>query len=300
MNDEALTELIRADRIDVLVDLTGHTAGNRLLSFARRAAPVQVAHMVGSGCTSGLTQMDAFLTDAALAPPGAEALFSETLIRLPRIPLVYAPPPGMPKPARLPALKNGHVTFGSFTRTARINDDVLDVWAEILRAIPDARLMLNSKPFQEDATRDSFLERFSARGVGAERLDLVYTSPQPNTWAAYAKIDIALDPFPHNAGTTTIEALWLGVPVISLAAQAPVGRFGKSILGAVGMDDWAVDDAAAYVARAVAAAADLKALARIRSGLRARFEASPLRDAGGLAREIEAAYRSLWRKAASG
>ena len=299
MGDAALTDLIRADRIDVLVDLAGHTANNRLLSFARRAAPVQIAHMVGSGCTTGLTQMDGFLADAALAPPGAEALFSESLIRLPRIPLVYSPPPGMPQPAPLPALANGYVTFGSFTRTARINDGVLDVWSAILRAVPDARLMLNSKPFQEEATRKTFLARFAARGIAAERLDLVYTSPQPNTWAAYGDIDIALDPFPHNAGTTTIEALWLGVPVISLAARPPVGRFGKSILGAVGLDDWAVEDAEAYVAMAVAAAADLPALAQLRASLRARFEASPLGDAEGLTREIEAAYRALWRKAAS-
>ncbi len=295
LSDEAVAAQIRADRIDILVDLAGHTSGNRLTVFARRPAPVQVAHMIGSGCTTGLTEMDAFLTDAELAPPGSEALFSETLVRLPRVPLVYAPPQGMPEVAPLPALASGHITFGCFSRTARINDAVLDAWAAILANLPTARLMLNAKPFQEEAARAAFTAKFAARGVAADRLDLVYTTPQPSTWAAYADIDIALDPFPHNAGTTTIEALWLGVPVVSLAARPPVGRFGKSLLGAVGLGDWAVDDMAAYVARAVDAAGDLEALAELRASLRARFEASPLRDARGLAAATEAAYRDLWR-----
>ncbi len=294
LSDEAVADMIRRDQIDVLVDLAGHTAGNRLLAFARRAAPVQLAHMVGSGCTTGLTQMDGFIADHALAPEGAQVLFSEPLIRLPRIPLVYSPPEGMPRVSPLPALERGYVTFGCFSRTARINDDVLDVWAEILRATPSAGLMLNSKPFQEAAMRGAFRARFEARGIAADRLDLVYTSPQTRTWDAYGQVDIALDPFPHNAGTTTIEALWLGVPVVSLAARPPVGRFGKSILGAVGLDDWAVDKPEAYVAKAVAAAGDLEALATLRASLRARFEASPLRDADGLARTMEAAYREAW------
>ncbi|HEY2659125.1 MAG TPA: tetratricopeptide repeat protein [Caulobacteraceae bacterium] len=300
LTDDAVVEMIRQDKIDVLVDLAGHTAGNRLLTFARRAAPVQLGHMVGSGCTTGLTQMEGFLTDRALAPEGAQVLFSEPLIRLPRIPLVYAPPEGMPDVSPLPAIERGYVTFGCFSRTARINDDVIDLWAEILRAVPSAGLMLNSKPFQEASMRRAFQERFEARGVAADRLDLVYTWPQARTWDAYSQIDIALDPFPHNAGTTTIEALWLGVPVVSLADRPPVGRFGKSILGALGLDDWAVDKPEAYVARAVSAAVDLEALATLRAGLRAKFEGSPLRDAEGLARTMEAAYREAWLAKAQG
>ena len=296
LSDAAVCEMIRADQIDVLVDLAGHTSGNRLLAFARRAAPVQLAHMVGAGCTTGLDQMDGFLIDEALAPPGAEAVFSEPLIRLPRIPLAYEPPGGMPQVAPLPALARGHVTFGCFSRTARMNDRVLDLWAEILTAVPDARLMLNSKPFQEAATRAAFEQRLAARGIAAERLDLVYTSPQPSTWAAYGAVDIALDPFPHNAGTTTIEALWLGVPVVSLAERAPLGRFGKSILGAVGLEDWAADTPADYVAKAVGAAQDLVALSALRDSLRQRVEASPLRDPHGLARALEATYRQAWRR----
>ena len=161
----------------------------------------------------------------------------------------------------------------------RLNDAVLAAWARILHAVPGSRLMLNSSPFSEPAGREQMSARFAALGIDPTRLDLVYTSPQPRTWAAYGEIDIALDPFPHNAGTTTIEALWQGVPVLSLAGSPTVGRFGAAILHAVGLDDWVTHDVDAYVARAVAAAADIDALARLRAELRSRFAASPLRDA---------------------
>jgi predicted O-linked N-acetylglucosamine transferase (SPINDLY family) len=250
--------------------------------------------MVGAGQTTGLTAIDAFLCDAALCPDGAEALFSEALVRLPRLPLVYRPPEGMPEVSPSPALAKGHVTFGYFGRTARINAAVLDAWTTILREVPSARLMLNSKPFQEEAARADFTAQFVRRGVAADRLDLVFTTPQPATWAAYGEVDIALDPWPHNAGTTTIEALWMGAPVVSLTDRAPVGRFGAAILGALGMGDWVAGDAPAYVARAVAAASDVAALATLRAGLRDRFRASPLGDAAGLARALEDVYERLW------
>ena len=156
--------------------------------------------------------------------------------------------------------------------------------------------MLNSAPFSEPASRKQMTDRFAALGIEDARLELLHTSPQPRTWAAYGQVDIALDPFPHNAGTTTIEALWQGVPVLSLAGRPTVGRFGAAILRAIRLDDWVTNDIDAYVARAVTAAADIDALARLRGGLRARFAASPLRDAAGLAREMEAAYRALWRR----
>jgi predicted O-linked N-acetylglucosamine transferase (SPINDLY family) len=296
LSDAELAEQIRRDRIDVLVDLAGHTAGNRLLAFARRPAPIQVEWLLGHGYSSGLSAMDAFLADAALAPPGAERLFSERLVRLSRIPLAYAPPDEMPDVAPLPASANGHITFGYFGRTVRLNDNVLAIWTRILHAVPGSRLMLNSAPFGEPAGRRQMFARFAALGIQPERLDLVHTSPQPHTWAAYGQIDIALDPFPHNAGTTTIEALWQGVPVLSLAGRPTVGRFGASILHAVGLDDWITGDVEGYVQRAVTAAADIAPLTRLRAGLRARFAASPLCDAAGLAREFEAAYRTLWRQ----
>jgi predicted O-linked N-acetylglucosamine transferase (SPINDLY family) len=237
LSDVQLAEAIRADRIDVLVDLAGHSAGNRLLTFARRPAPVQVAYLLGHGYSTGLSVMDAFLADAALAPEGAQALFSERIVRLPRIPLAYEPPKDMPAVAPLPALSNGFVTFGHFGWTERLNDDVVALWARILHAVPRSRLVLDNRPFQEPSFRDVFLARFARHGINPARLDLVFSAPQVKVWRAYGGIDIALDPFPHNAGTTTIEALWQGVPVVSLAGRPTVGRFGAAILHAVGLDD---------------------------------------------------------------
>jgi predicted O-linked N-acetylglucosamine transferase (SPINDLY family) len=294
LDDAAVAELVRQDNIDVLVDLTGHTAGSRLLVFARRPAPVQVEYLLGHGYTSGLATMNAFLADAMLAPPGADALFSERLIRLPRIPLAYAPPDAMPEVTPLPATADGFVSFGYFGRTERLNDAVIAAWARILRDVPGARLTLNNLPFREPAFRDLIATRFTAQGVGRDRLELIATSPQPATWAAYGGIDIALDPFPHNAGTTTIEALWQGIPVVSLAGRPSVGRFGAMILHAVGMDDWVSADTDGYVACALAAATDLHRLAQVRATLRQRVADSPLCDAAGLARHIEAAYRALY------
>ncbi len=263
MSDAAVADLIRSDGIDILVDLTGHTAGNRLLAFARKPAPVQVAQMVGSGTTTGLSAIDAFLADDALVPLGAERFFSERVLRLPRIPLVYAPPPGMPEVSPLPALKNGYITFGCFSRTARINDAVIGAWAGILNSVPNSRLVLNSKPFREPEGHEAWRARFAAHGIVGDRISLVYTSPQPKTWEAYDNIDIALDPFPHNAGTTTIEALWLGVPVVSLASRPPVGRFGASILGSLRLDDWVAANVQQYMRRAVDAASDVRRTGRL-------------------------------------
>ncbi|MBN8897930.1 MAG: tetratricopeptide repeat protein, partial [Rhodospirillales bacterium] len=271
-----------------------------LLAFARKPAPIQIEYMLGHGYTSGLSAMDAFLADDVLAPPGADRLFSELVVRLPRLPLAYRPPDGMPPVTPLPARTTGHVTFGYFGRTVRLTDTVIGTWARILHAVPGSRLVLNSAPFTESAGRDACAARFRACGIPADRLDLICTAPQPATWAAYGGIDIALDPFPHNAGTTTIEALHQGVPVVSLAGRPTVGRFGAAILGAVGLQDWVTSDPDAYVARAVAAAADLDALAALRASLRNRFAQGPLGDAAGLARAVEAVYRSLWEEWRSG
>ena len=297
MTDEAVADMIRKDGIDVLIDLAGHTGNNRLLTFARKPAPVQVGHMVGSGTTTGLAAIDAMLIDGRLLPEGYDGCFTERAIRLSRMPLFYMPPAGMPEVGRLPALKNGHITFGCFSRPARINDDVIAAWCRILKSVPNSRLILNSKPFREHQSHPIWHSRFARHGIEPSRVDLIFTSPQPVTWDAYGDIDVALDPFPHNAGTTTIEALWLGVPVVSLKCRPPVGRFGSAILGSLGMSDWVVSDVDAYVARAVQAAANVRELAMLRVCLRDRFKASPLAsDASGLASEIEGAYRALWRE----
>ncbi|MEJ0016874.1 MAG: tetratricopeptide repeat protein [Acetobacteraceae bacterium] len=293
LDDAGLAGLIGQDRIDVLVDMGGYSTNSRIMAFARRPAPVQVEYLLGHGTTSGLPAMDVFLADRHLAPPGCDDLFAERVVRLDRIPLAYQPPADLPPVAPLPAAACRQVTFGYFGRTPRLHAGVVAAWARILLAVPSSRLVLNNAPFGEPALQASFRERFARHGVEPHRLDLIYTRPQPQTFAAYGGVDIALDPFPHNAGTTTIEALWMGVPVVSLTGRPPVGRFGASILNAVGLQDWCTDDLDAYVARAVSAAADLGGLAALRGSLRARCEASPLHDAPGLTRSLESLYRTL-------
>lgn len=295
IDDEEMASRIREDRIDILVDFAGHTARNRLKVFAHRPAPVMVSYLVGLGYTTGMSVFDGFFADDAMAPPDAAHLFSEPVLRLSRFAMTYRPPQDMPPVGPLPAEAAGHITFGSFCRTVRINARVVRAWARILRAVPDARLMLNTKAFAEEETRQAYRDMFAREGVDPDRLQLVFTQPQSMTWATYNKIDIALDPFPHNAGTTTFEALWMGVPVITRMDRPSVGRFGASILHALGHPEWVAGDDDDYVRRAVALAADPVALAQLRAGMRGAMGSSPLMDARGLAREMEGHYRRLWR-----
>ena len=294
LDDDAAAALIAAAKIDVLVDLSGHSQGNRLGVFARKAAPVQ-ATWLGYGGTTGLAAIDWYIGDERLVPPGADTAFVERVWRLPRTAFVYAPQDAMPEPGPAPMIAKGYPTFGCFSRTVRYNESCLRLWARVLAAVPNARLVLNALVFGEAETRALFQRRFAEWGGDASRLDLIATAPQPVTWAAYGEIDVALDPFPHNAGATTFEALWMGVPVLSKRDRAPLGRFGDSILGACGLGDWVVDDADAFVARAVAAAGDPAALDTLRQGMRARVAHSALGDAPAYARDFAAALRGMWR-----
>ncbi len=294
LDDDALAATICTDCIDVLVDLAGHTLGNRLGVFARKPAPVQ-ATWLGYGGTTGLQAIDWYVGDPRLVPPGGESAFVERVWRLPETAFAYRAPEQMPEPSSPPGLTTGYPTFGCFSRSIRINARTLRVWGEILARVPNARLLLNASVFQEPEARALVAARFAECGGDTRRLDLVYTSPQSVTWAAYSRIDVALDPFPHNAGATTFEALWMGVPVVSKRDRIPLGRFGDSILSACGMADWVTDNEEAYVARAVTAVADLGRLSAVRSGLRARMRKSPLCDEVAFARQFAAALRGMWR-----
>ncbi|HYD14923.1 MAG TPA: tetratricopeptide repeat protein, partial [Hyphomicrobium sp.] len=296
LSDDELADLIRRDQIDVLVDLGGHTARNRLLVFARKPAPVQVAHFLGHGYTTGLTVMDAFLADDTLAPDGSDHLFSEPVERLSRMPVAYQPPDGMPDVSPLPALKNGYVTFGNFGRAVRMNEEVVATWSQILAAVPRSRLVLNTVAFADDEVRRRYQEQFASHGITADRIDFDFTTPQSKTWEAYQSIDIALDPFPHNGGTTTIEAAWMGVPSICLKVRPPVGCFGATILKSLGLSDWVAETRGEYVIKAIGRASNLSALAELRAELRPRMAASPLCDARGLAHELERVYARLWQR----
>ena len=293
LDDEALAAEIRKDGIDVLVDLAGHTVGNRLGAFARKPAPVQ-ATWLGYGGTTGLAAIDWYVGDHRLVPPGGEAAFVERVWRLPKTAFVYGASEEMPLSGSTPARAAGFPTFGCFSRAVRLNADTFRVWGRILSQLPRARLLLNASVFNERETQALFARKFAEFGGDAGRLELVFTSPQSATWAAYGRIDVALDPFPHNAGATTFEALWMGVPVVSKRDRVPLGRFGDSILGACGMPDWVVDSEDEYVARAVAAVADIDALSELHDNLRTRMRASPLCDGTAFALDFAAAIRGMW------
>ncbi len=292
LSDEALAQRIREDGIDILVDLAGHTSHNRLLVFARKPAPRQLTYL-GYGCTTGIAAIDGFLADERLAPRGSDALFAERVVRLARPMYCYRPPPDMPDCGPLPALANGFVTFGCFSRAIRYNHHVVAAWASILHGVLGSRLVLNTMAFTDPETRQLFLDRFVAQGIAPERIELIFTQPQSLTWASYRRIDIALDPFPHNAGTTSFEALWMGVPILSLRARPPLGRFGAALLEPLDLENWLADSAERYVELAVSYAADLGALSALRAGLRDRVMRSPFRDESGFAQAIEETYLAL-------
>lgn len=291
-NDERLRQAIASAGIDVLLDLSGHTNGNRLGVFARRAAAVQVSAL-GYPATTGVAAMDYRLCDIITDPPGSEDHSTEKLMRLHAL-HCFSPPPGAPAPTPPPALARGHVTFGSFNKLAKISPDCLRMWSSALLAVPGSRLILKTKPLVEAQTRQAVLARFAAHGIGGERLDLRGWVPgDTDHLAAYGEIDIALDTFPYNGTTTTCEALWMGVPVISRAGRSHAARVGASLLASAGLTDWCADDDEGFRRLALKAAADAAALAQLRIGLRERLRASRLCDGRAYARDVESAYRAM-------
>lgn len=272
-----LARKIRADEIDVLVDLSGHTAGSRLLTFVYRPAPVMVSWL-GYYATTGLPVMDAVLLDDWHAPPGTEAQFVEPIVRLPGGRFCYTPPAFMPAVVPPPVLSCGHITFGSFNNTAKLNEDVFDLWAEILRRVPDSRLVLKWRTFQDDAMRDKARAAFARRGVDPGRVELRGASFHLSMLEEYGGIDIALDPFPFTGGMTSCEALYLGVPVVTWPQVRTVSRQTWAFLSAIGHPGLAARDAADYVRIAVELAGDHDRLARLRQTLRPAMRDSPLCD----------------------
>lgn len=290
MGDEALAERIRSDGIDILVDLAGHTAHNRLLTFARKPAPVSVSWL-GYGNTTGLRSIDYYLTDATSVPVGSEGSFAEQPWYIANPPYSYRPTAGMGEVSGLPALRCGHITFGTLTRSVRINPHTIRVWSEILRRVEGSRLVIDSLNFNYPGMQVRLVEGFAEHGVTRERLELGYHSPP---WDILRGIDISLDCFPHNSGTTLLESLYMGVPYVTLASRPGVGRLGSSILKGVGHPEWIAQSEAEYVDKAVALATDLPGLAALRVGLRSEMEASPLMDEAEFARKVEAAYRMMF------
>jgi protein O-GlcNAc transferase len=296
-SDEAAAQRIRDDRIDVLIDLSGHTGGNRLPIFAYQPAPVQVTYLGYPGST-GLGTMDYRLTDAWADPPGATVEFhSEQLVRLPDTAWCFAPLSGSPPVGALPALRQGHVTFGCFNNFAKVTDNMLQFWARILRRAPGSRLALKNLGLSSPPLVERLKAFMSAEGITADRLELIrIQSSQLDHLRCYDRVDLALDTFPYHGTTTTCEALWMGVPVLTLAGDRHASRVGVSLLTNVGLPEFVTHSANAYVDAAVAAAGDLPRLTALRASLRERMQRSPLMDAPRFARNLENAYRVMWRR----
>jgi predicted O-linked N-acetylglucosamine transferase (SPINDLY family) len=290
---EQVSRLIRADQIDILVDLTGHIGENRMPVFARKPAPVQVTY-IGYQNTTGMLAMDYRLTDAYADPPGqTEPWHTERLERLPQTFFVYQPNALAPEVGPLPALARGYVTFGSFNNFAKVTPEVLKTWAEILTRVPASRLVVLAD--MQPSLAGHLREAFAAHGIAAERLELVNRLPRPKYLELIAGVDVALDPFPFNGHTTTCDCLWQGVPVVTLSGQTYVSRFGGSGLKTLGLSKLIAASREHYQEIALALAGDLSRLAKLRAALRERMAASPLLDFAGFTRNLEAAYRRMWR-----
>jgi protein O-GlcNAc transferase len=301
LDDRAAAELIRADGLDVAIDLSGHTRGNRLAVFARRVAPVQ-ATWLGYPNTTGVPAIDYRLTDSYCDPPGdSDPLHSERLWRLDGGFIAYRPRPEAPPVTALPARDHGHITFGCFNNPAKITDTCLRLWAQLLDRVNGARLLLKGKGFDEPQLALDLLERFRGLGGDSTRVDLLGgRSSFVEHLSCYGMVDIALDTYPYHGTTTTCEALMMGVPVVSLAGLAHASRVGASLLSRAGHPEWVATSEEAYVAIAAAMAADVDRLFRIRSELRWKLSSSTLGDVTMLAKALEAAYRAMVRELADG
>ncbi|TSA16257.1 MAG: tetratricopeptide repeat protein [Betaproteobacteria bacterium] len=292
LDDDQAAELIRGHGIDILIDLSGHLRENRLLVFARKPAPIQVTYLAYPN-TTGMRAMDYRITDGVCDPPGAtERYYRETLIRLPRCMWCYQPRSDMPDVSPSPAKKSGGVTFASMNGASKVTPRMLALWARVLGEVPGSRIVLTTVPEQG---RERIRDALTQAGVAAERFSLHDRLPTKDFWALYADIDILLDTFPMNGGTTTCEALWLGVPVITRSGAIFQSRAGMSILGSMGLDELIALSDEDYVRIAVDLAHDTNRLVALRAGLRERMRDSSLTAARPYARALEAAYRDIWR-----
>jgi predicted O-linked N-acetylglucosamine transferase (SPINDLY family) len=292
---DELAERIRWDKIDILVDLAGHTRGNRLPVFAKKPAPVQIAWL-GYPNTTGLHTMDYRITDSIADPPGeADRMHSEKLIRLPDGFICYSAPLGVPEVSALPARSNGFVTFGSLNNLSKVSNQVVLAWSTVLNRVPRSRLVLKHISFCDPVLAKRTRDLFCCHGIAAERIDTLPTRAAFNEHLAlYQDIDIALDTFPYNGTTTTCEALWMGVPVITLRGDRHAARVGASILTQVGLSEVVAETIGEYIEQAVKLSADNDYLGTLRSTLRERMETSPLCDAQRFTQNFESVLKIIW------
>jgi protein O-GlcNAc transferase len=292
LSDIGLADKIRADKIDILMDLSGHTEGNRLLTFARKPAPVQVS-WVGYPGTSGLKSIDYFLADRYFLPPGKfDNRFTEKIVYVPAkvaiSPYEFAPPINM-----LPAINNGYITFGSFNRLSKLNPSVIALWARLLRALPDSRILLGGMP--QDGESDVLIDLFAREGITSDRLNLHPRTSVKNYLDLHHQVDICLDTFPYAGSTTTFHAMWMGVPTLTLNSATLAGRGSACILGHVGLGEFIADDKDDFVRKGVSWQANLAALSTLRSDLRARFKKSAIGQPETVTTTLNLALRAMWK-----
>ena len=298
LNDKDAAQLIHSDGLHVLMDLSGHTARNRLPVLAWKPAPVQVSWL-GYFATTGVEAMDYFLADEVGVPPVNQAQFTEKIKYLPDTRLCFTAPDVAIDVSPLPALANGYITFGCFQNMAKVGDDVLDLWAGIMSALPNAKLRWQCQSFGDDVITESVVQRLTQRGFDLDRVTLTGSTSREDYLAAHAEIDVILDAFPFPGGTTTCEALWMGVPTLTLAGNTLIARQGASLLTAAGLGDWVADNRENYVSKVFLFTSDLAKLANLRAGLREQVLTSPLFDAPRFAGNMEAALWEMWNDSQS-
>ena len=295
-DDHDFARHIRAIGIDILIDLGGYGDLGRMPLCAHRAAPVQIKWVGMQNHTTALDEMDWMITDRWETPPDLERYYTERPLRMADGYVCYSPPPDAPEVGELPALARGQVTFGCFNNLSKVTRPLIATWCRLLHRLPSARLLLKAPQFSDVRTREDILERFAAHGIGAERLTLRGASPHRVLLSEYNEVDIVLDPFPYNGGLTTCEALWMGVPTVTLPGEIFAARHSLSHLSNVGLGDWAASDIDGYLDLAVAKAADLAGLAALRAGLREQVRQSPLCDGPRFGRSLSAGLRHAWRE----
>jgi len=291
--DEAAAGMIEADGIDILIDLAGHTSGNRLPLFARRPAPLQLT-WIGYPDTTGLQAIDYRITDRFADPPGRERYHSERLIRLPRSFCCYLPPEDAPELAPPPCERSGRITFGSFNNLSKVTPEVIGLWSRVLRAVPGSGFLIKGRPLADRQVSGRIIGLFESFGIEPGRIEINGGEPSMREHLAqYHRVDIALDTFPYNGTTTTCEALWMGVPVVTLSGTRHASRTGASILANCGLTDLVASDGDGYLEIARRVAGDVEMLRDFREGARERLAESPLLDAAGITRELEEALEGL-------
>lgn len=295
MGDADLAEVIEKDEVDILVDLSGHTEGNRLLTFAHKPAPVQVSWL-GYFNTTGMRAMDYLIVDSCLAPVEEEAPYAEEPVRIPGCYLAYSVPEYAPPVSPAPCRERGYTTYGTFNTLSKIGIHVVPVWSEILNLNPTARLIMKNSAFADESCRKLYQRHFEQCGIAPERIDLLGPSPHIELLSFYSEIDVALDPFPYNGGTTTCESLAMGVPVVTLRGDRFVSRVGCTILLNAGLGELVAHSKQEYVEKAVELGRNPDRIAAIRATMRDRLAASTLCDTVGFTRKLEDAYREIWTR----